>query len=147
MFMQHFRNRIRVQKAVSRDRAEAKFRDIFHANPAASLLLSFPEGQILETNAAFCALVGRPVAELIQRPIAALGVWSDLENYQQLVRRLHQSDSVTSFESSFCTQTGDTQGVLLSAKVMRFQRGPQMVITAIALPAQSSSLPAPPPPP
>ncbi|MFQ3628725.1 MAG: PAS domain-containing protein, partial [Cyanobacteriota bacterium] len=53
----------------------AMFREVFQANPAASLLLSFPEGRILEINEAFCKLVGWSASELTGQQVAETGIW------------------------------------------------------------------------
>jgi PAS domain S-box-containing protein len=118
------------------------FRDIFNANPAASLLLSFPEGGVLEINEAFCAMVGCAASEVTGRSLSETRIWADWGNYERLVQRLQQPDppieAVSAIADCFQTRVGNLQPVLLSARVVSFGNEPRLWITAIAQPAAAA---------
>ncbi|BAU43193.1 PAS domain S-box protein [Leptolyngbya sp. O-77] len=119
---------------------------MFCANPAASLLLSFPEGQILEINEAFCELVGWSASEVTGQRIAETGIWAEQGNYERLIQQIQMGEPISAIADVFCTRAGSLRPVLLSARAVSFGDEPSLWITAIAQPTQStaSSQPSPP---
>ncbi|WOB45234.1 PAS domain S-box protein [Thermoleptolyngbya oregonensis NK1-22] len=146
MFMHLFKNRASDQQAETQACCESVFREVFQANPAASLLLSFPEGRILEINEAFCELVGWSASEMAGRPIAKTGIWAEEGSYARLVQQIQTEGTVSAIADVFCTRAGSRRPVLLSARAVSFGNEPSLWITAIAQPTEpvESSQPAPP---
>ncbi len=146
MFMHLFKNRASDQQAEMQACCKSVFREVFQATPAASLLLSFPEGRILEINEAFCELVGWSASEMAGRQIAKTGIWAEKGSYTRLVQQIQAEGKVSAIADVFCTRAGSRRPVLLSARAMSFGDEPSLWITAIAQPTEpvESSQPAPP---
>jgi PAS domain S-box-containing protein len=146
MFMHLFKNRASDQQAETQACCDSVFREVFQATPAASLLLSFPEGRILEINEAFCELVGWSASEMAGRQIAKTGIWAEEGSYARLVQQIQTEETVSAIADVFCTRAGSRRPVLLSARAVSFGDEPSLWITAIAQPTEpvESSQPAPP---
>ncbi|GAB4475478.1 MAG: hypothetical protein OHK0037_36740 [Elainellaceae cyanobacterium] len=144
--MHLFKNHASNQQAERQASCDSVFREVFQANPAASLLLSFPEGRILEINEAFCELVGWSASEVTGWRIAETGIWAEQGNYERLIQQIQMGEPISAIADVFCTRAGSLRSVLLSARAVLFGDEPSLWITAIAQPTQSTASSQPPPP-
>ncbi|WP_448602990.1 PAS domain S-box protein [Thermoleptolyngbya sp.] len=119
------------------------FREVFQANPAASLLLSFPDGRVLEINEAFCTLVGWSAREMTGRRVVETGIWATERNYERLLERIQTAETVSAIADCFRTRTGSLQPVMLAARVVSLGDESCLWITAIAAPTAPAAPAAP----
>ncbi len=119
------------------------FREVFQANPAASLLLSFPDGRVLEINEAFCTLVGWSAREMTGRRVVETGIWATERNYERLLERIQMAETVSAIADCFRTRAGSLQPVMLAARVVSLGDESCLWITAIAAPTAPAAPAAP----
>jgi PAS domain S-box-containing protein len=91
---------------------------IFHASSVGMAVARLGNGQILETNEAFCALLGLGVGEVLGSTVAGLGLWSDMGE-ARAQERLDTDGVVDGFDSSITMPSGVTRVVRMWAEVAR----------------------------
>ncbi|HBZ56789.1 MAG TPA: hypothetical protein DEO88_15410, partial [Syntrophobacteraceae bacterium] len=106
--------------------SEEKFRTLFHSVPEPLALRG--EASILEVNEAFCGLLGFSQDEAIGKTFAELGIWSDLNERNQLLGYLASNTEVSDFECHLRTKSGEIKTVVLSIKAVDREKQQGMLV-------------------
>jgi PAS domain S-box-containing protein len=138
MFFQFFSNRVRPlfnnRSSLHRPQksylSAAAFAAAFHASPDLIVLTTFPQGQIVTVNSAFCCITGYGAEEVIGSRIAETAIWGGLDRYQELIEILQCNDSVSDYETTFCTKSGTLHTALLSAEIIKLEGQPYLLTIA-----------------
>jgi len=83
--------------------------------PDAAIIRSLRTGKYLAANAGFEALTGYPLAEIVGRSPAELGVWVDPDDYQAGLRQLERVGIVKNYEARLRKRDGRITIGLISA--------------------------------
>jgi PAS domain S-box-containing protein len=107
-----------MESRISAPDRQGLLEHIFHASSVGMAVARLGNGQILETNEAFCALLGRGVGEVLGSTVAALGLWSDM-GAARAQERLETEGLVDGFDTSITMPSGVTRVVRMWAEVAR----------------------------
>jgi two-component system sensor histidine kinase/response regulator len=95
--------------------SEAVLRKIFEASPDCITLARLSDGKFLAVNDGFVREFGFTREEAIGKTQRELGLWADLKEARELMRRLRDDGVVTNMELSLRHQNGTILPCLLSA--------------------------------
>jgi diguanylate cyclase (GGDEF)-like protein/PAS domain S-box-containing protein len=98
--------------------SEERFRRVFDQSPIIICLLSFPEGQLLEMNAAGMQAFGFNREEIAAPGATSGQVWVDPERRQQFHRLLKEQGAVQNFEARMRRRDGSVFTVLYSGSLV-----------------------------
>jgi PAS domain S-box-containing protein len=114
-----FRDVTATQTAAAALRAsEEKFRGVFDQSPVIMGLLTLPEGQFVEVNAAGLAAFGYSREESIGRTSVELGLWVEPADRMRYLDLLRTRGSVSGFETRMRRRNGEIFTVLYSGSVI-----------------------------
>ncbi|WP_415908134.1 PAS domain S-box protein [Oleiharenicola sp. Vm1] len=97
---------------------EERFRAVFEESPVMMLLLSFPEGKIIEVNSAAERGFGIPRAESLGRTSTELMAWVDLQDRERYLAILRAEHHVAGFETRMRRRGGETFAALFSGSLI-----------------------------
>ena len=86
--------------------SENKFATMFRSNPVSMTLVSALDGTFVDVNDAFVACTGYTREEVIGRTSGELGIFTDPQEYEQLVSRLQSTRHVDGMEMQIREKTG-----------------------------------------
>jgi len=101
--------------------SEQKFAAAFHASPNLIAITALSDGEILEVNEAFSALLGYTRAESIGKTTAELSIWTDLADRAEFTRLLAEAGEVQDLETTLRRKDGTLVSVTDSARTLDFQ--------------------------
>lgn len=99
--------------------SEERFRSVFDQSPIIICLLTFPEGQFLEMNAAGIAAFGWERHEILGKTSTELNVWIDPADRARYVELLRTHGSVQNFEARMRRRNGEIFTVLYSGSIVQ----------------------------
>jgi PAS domain S-box-containing protein len=106
---------------------EERFSKIFSMSPVAISVSSMADGNLLEVNDAFCALIGHERAVLLASPASPLDYWLAPEAHASMMARLRLEGSVSDVEATRSKDDGSVISVLLSADVVELAGVPHLL--------------------
>ena len=109
----------RKQAQYSLLQSEERFRNVFDQSPIIICLLSYPEGQFQEMNAAGIEAFGFSREEVIGKSSTQLEVWIDLAERQRYLDLLLREGSVRNFEARMRRRNGEVFTVLYSGSLVK----------------------------
>ncbi len=130
MSMQRFRRRFRLKQSESQSSSTKTLAAVFHANPVATLLLSYPEGRVVAINPSFCSILDCAPDHVLGQTVAEAYIWKEIEHYQQLVQRVDTANSIHHYETELRSPTGCLKKVILSATALDIDGAAHLLITA-----------------
>jgi diguanylate cyclase (GGDEF)-like protein/PAS domain S-box-containing protein len=98
--------------------SEERFRRVFDQSPIIICLLSFPEGELLELNAAGIQAFGFSREEMATPGASAAQVWVDPEQRAHYHRMLNEHRAVKNYEARMRRSDGSTFTVLCSGSLV-----------------------------
>ncbi|MDB9512432.1 response regulator [Kamptonema animale CS-326] len=101
--------------------SEEKFAKAFRSSPNPITITRLSDGQHIEVNDAFCAMVGCTCEEIIGKTAIELGLWANEEDRARLFQGLVKQGIVRNYEFQFCPKTGEVRTALLSAEIIDIQ--------------------------
>ena len=110
--------------------SEAKLRKVFEASLDTIVISSLVDGRCIEVNQGFLEMSGLTLAEVIGRPGRELGVWADLAQLAEYVRRLRRHGFVRNMEITLRHRDGRLMPYLASAVVTEIGGEPCIVTIA-----------------
>jgi PAS domain S-box-containing protein len=113
---QQLQNEIRDRKL-----AEEKFTKAFRSSPSPIALISMPEGQLIEVNPSFVAMVGYAHDALIGKAVTDLNLGIEPDAYANGVQELLESGCFLNQELELVTGGGDRRTVLLSVELIELE--------------------------
>jgi diguanylate cyclase (GGDEF)-like protein/PAS domain S-box-containing protein len=108
-----------------------RFRKIFRATPAATVIWTLAEGRVLDANDAFCTFLGYARDELVGRTHAQLQLWGERADRLSYLDSLRVEQRVRDHETRLRVRSGETRDVLISAELIEFLDQP-CVLTIIS---------------
>ncbi|HOW84339.1 MAG TPA: histidine kinase dimerization/phosphoacceptor domain -containing protein [Spirochaetota bacterium] len=118
-----------VNKSLLRDviLQEEKFFKAFHSSPSGMILVSFPDGLILEINETFEKTTGFRQHEAIGRSTSELRLWSGDDDLEKVMILLRGSGKAQHLEMKFRKKNGEMLTGLLSADIITINDRPTVV--------------------
>ncbi|MBF6559592.1 MAG: PAS domain S-box protein [Candidatus Binataceae bacterium] len=110
--------------------SEAKLRKVFEASLDTIAIASLVDGRCIEVNQSFLEMSGLTLAEVIGRPGRELGIWADLAQLAEYVRRLRRHGFVRNMEVTLRHRDGRLMPYLASAVVTEIGGEPCIVTIA-----------------
>jgi PAS domain S-box-containing protein len=98
--------------------SEKRFSKVFHANPAAQMIVSIADGKIIDANRAFCQQAGFSRAEIIGRTTRELNIWADPTQQEWMIGQLREGKQVRDVEMDFRTKAGGMHTLLYSFEMV-----------------------------
>ncbi len=100
--------------------SEERFRRVFRASPAATIISRVKDGAYIDVNAAFTRLFGWERSEALTTTAMAIGIWPNLADRARWIETLRSEGAVRDFETSLRTRQGDLRHCIVSAEFVDF---------------------------
>jgi PAS domain S-box-containing protein len=111
-------------------KSEERFFKIFQANPAAIIITRTSDNTIVDVNAAFTNMFGYSGQEAIGRDTFSLGLYTDINDYFELVKHLREQKKIPSLEFKLKGKNKNTIYALISNEMAEIN-GEQCVISIV----------------
>jgi len=112
-------------------KSEEKFSKAFRSSPAAVTIVDLATGTYLEVNETFEHLMGYRHDEVIGKRWEDLGLWVDISNRDEAIRRLLKDGGVRDWEFAFRKKSGDVRIGLISAELIEIEGNPCAITATI----------------
>lgn len=122
---------VRAEKALRE--SEERFSNLFHSNPAMTILTKTADGTVLDANEAALEMVGCSRDEAIGRTTFDLGLWVDPGERQALMDILKKQGAARGLEQPFRNHSGQVRDLLVSAVRVELQGEDCMLAVAYDL--------------
>jgi len=109
--------------------SEEKFSKAFRVSPFSLTITELATGRYVDVNGGFERTSGYPRAEVIGRTSMELGVWVDMADRDELVRRLRSQGSVREMEVNFRRRDGTVINTLSSCELLEIRGVPCLLNT------------------
>ena len=109
--------------------SEEKFVKAFQSNPDFIVITRISDGLIVEANQGFEKLTGYTAAEAVGHSSVELGLWTNVEHRQEMMRRLKAEGHVRDMETRLTARDGSVRQVLSSASVLELGGEPCLIGT------------------
>lgn len=116
-----------MDSRISAPNRQGLLEHVFHASSVGLAIARLADGQILETNEAFCELIGRGLGEVLRSTVSGLGLWSDVGE-ARAQERLETDGVVDGFDTSITTPSGVTRILRMWAEVVRTDDEPLVIV-------------------
>jgi PAS domain S-box-containing protein len=116
-----------MESQISAPNRQGLLEHVFHASSVGMAIARLADGQILETNEAFCELIGRGRGEVLGSTVSGLGLWSDVGE-ARAQERLETDGVVDGFDTSVTTPSGVTRILRMWAEVVRTDDEPFVIV-------------------
>lgn len=116
-----------MDSRISAPNRQGLLEHVFHASSVGMAIARLADGQILETNEAFCELIGRGLGEVLGSTVSGLGLWSDIGE-ARAQERLETDGVVDGFDTSVTTPSGVTRILRMWAEVVRTDDEPFVIV-------------------
>jgi PAS domain S-box-containing protein len=103
--------------------SEERFAKTFQASPVAIVISTYPDGVYLDVNEQFSRMFGYSREEVLGRRATGMGIWVDLTQRTELVRRLGAGESIRDSECQLRTKAGEIR--VVSTAIERVMLGDQ----------------------
>ncbi|MDX2043341.1 MAG: PAS domain S-box protein [Acidobacteriota bacterium] len=100
--------------------SEERFSTMFHSNPCAMTLMTYPEGHIVNSNDAWLKAYGYSLEEVVGRTSAELKLWLKPEEREKAYEFLRKDRVLRNMESAFVSKNGSKCHFLISAEIIEF---------------------------
>jgi PAS domain S-box-containing protein len=114
----------RKQTELALRESEERFAKAFNASPLLLALTSLRTGKLVEVNDTFCRLTGYSREEALGRTTVELGLWANLSDREDELRRLESGEGVRNLEYRLRTRDGREIIGLVSADRVLIQGEP-----------------------
>jgi PAS domain S-box-containing protein len=116
-----------MESRISAPNRQGLLEHVFHASSVGMAIARLDDGVILETNEAFCALIGRGLGEVLGSTMVGLGLWSGVgDAWAQ--EQLETHGLLDGFDSSITTPSGVARLVRMWAEVVRTDDEPFVIV-------------------
>jgi PAS domain S-box-containing protein len=119
--------------------SEARFKGVFDGSPIPIILLSFPDGLIVEANKACGTVFGYTREEVIGKTSADLGVWADPADRAHYLGRLQREGRLHGVDTRMRVKDGTIINVLYNATVITLAGRPCLLSSVIDITAQKQA--------
>jgi PAS domain S-box-containing protein len=116
-----------MESRISAPNRQGLLEHLFHGSSVGMAIARRADGVILETNEAFCALIGRGLGDVLGSTMVGLGLWSGVgEAWAQ--EQLETHGLLDGFDTSTTTPSGVTRLVRMWAEVVRTDDEPFVIV-------------------
>jgi len=112
-------------------RSQERFSKAFQASPVAMAITTRAEGRHVEVNEAFVKTYGYTREEVIGRTSTEIGLWTDPDARQRILRLLEEEGSVRGLEIRVRGKSGELRDVLSSLEPVDFDGRPCILALGI----------------
>lgn len=98
--------------------SEERFRRVFRASPAATIISRVSDGAYLDVNEAFTTLFGWRRDEALGTTALRIGIWPDAHERQRWIETLQREGSVRDFETDLLTHDRTLRRCIVSAEFL-----------------------------
>ena len=119
--------RKRAEEAVQE--SEKKFATVFRSSPVALTLVSTRDGTFVDVNDTFVRNTGYPRDEVIGTTSEALGIFTDRDEYEQMVTHLRDQQCIYGMEMKFRIKTEEIRTCLVSSRFILVSGKPHILST------------------
>lgn len=109
--------------------SEERFSTMFHSNPCAMTLMTYPEGRIVNSNDAWLKAFGHTLEDVIGRTSAELQLWLRPEQREKAYELLKKDGFIRNLESAFVAADGSRHHFLLSAEIIEFGQQKYLLVS------------------
>lgn len=124
MILEDVTERFRAER--ERSFSEDKFTQVFQSSPDGVIVVSLPDGEILEVNDTFCEVTGYARDEVIGKTALELNLWVHAEDRDLYLREVERG-GFDNLPIQFRMKDQHTVNTLMSARVIEIQ-GQRMVV-------------------
>jgi PAS domain S-box-containing protein len=111
-------NRALQADIIRRERAEERFSKAFAASPAALCITRLDNGTFVDVNDSFLHLLDYMRGEVVGRTTIEVGLFANMEQRMDLVRRLREDGQVRNQELTINTRSGQTREIIFSSEAI-----------------------------
>jgi PAS domain S-box-containing protein len=111
-------NRALQADIIRRERAEERFSKAFAASPAALCITRLDNGTFVDVNDSFLHLLDYMRGEVVGRTTIEVGLFANMEQRMDLVRRLREDGQVRNQELTIHTRSGQTREIIFSSEAI-----------------------------
>jgi two-component system, sensor histidine kinase and response regulator len=111
-------------------RAEAKLASAFRSSPDPIALATFPDVRYIEVNDNFCRVFGYEREEIINRSAKEVAIWSNINDYANILAILKESPAIRNYEVELCSNHGEVKTMLFSAELIEIDAQTYLLGTA-----------------
>jgi len=104
--------------------SEVRYRTAFMTSPEPIVLTRLSDGMYLDANEGFQRCFGWPREEVIGQTSRQIGIWRDLADRTEFMRRIQSDGRVTDFEAVFLTKDGSVVDSLVSSNTISIEGQP-----------------------
>src|SRR5436309_14616759 len=116
-----------MESRISAPNRQGLLEHLFHGSSVGMAIARLADGVILETNEAFCALIGRALGDVLGSTMVGLGLWSGVgEAWAQ--EQLETHGLLDGFDSSTITPSGVARLVRMWAELVRTDDEPFVIV-------------------
>ena len=108
--------------------SEPLFSQVFSNSPQPMSITTLSDGQYLDVNASFLSLLGYTRNEVIGQTSIQLGIWKNVKQRAELVRKLKNEGKAGSFETTLVGKHGQTRIWLSSAELIDIHGEPCILV-------------------
>ena len=116
-----------MESRISAPNRQGLLEHVFHASSVGMAIARLADGVILETNEAFCALIGRGLGDVLGSTMVGLGLWSGVGDVWAQ-EQLETHGLLDGFDSSTTTPSGVVRLVRMWAEVVRTDDEPFVIV-------------------
>jgi len=98
--------------------SENKFSTAFRSSPDAITLTSIETGRIIDVNQGFEKLSGYSRDEVVGQITTNVGVWNNIKDREEIIRRLKQDSMVRDYEVKFVNRAGEVRLCSVSSELI-----------------------------
>lgn len=114
-----------IRAAIKRHRSDAALQQtevtlskIFEHSPDAMSITRFADAEILRVNRAYLELTGYQRHELMGKNLVDLGIWLNVDERPNLMRRLQKEGRIKNYETQYRTNYEETRDVQISLELL-----------------------------
>lgn len=117
---------ITVRKRLEHElrRSHSNFQSIFQASPAATSIVTLPDGRLVDVNESFARMSGYAREELVGRTAQEAGLWIHTSQGQAILERTWSRGQARNVELALRTRSGAIRELLISAEALQLDQGP-----------------------
>lgn len=108
--------------------SEQRFSRVFQASPIAIAISTLEGGRLQDVNESFLNMLGYNRNEVIGRTDVGLGFWANVEDREQIVRKMSEQQSMRDNQCKLRTSKGELRDALISVEPIDLNAEPCLLL-------------------